>query len=289
MSAALRVEAAGPQLTVQDLGRPGYAAIGVTSGGAVDRDSLRRANRLVGNPDGAAALELLLGGGEFSALSDVVVAVAGAPVGLLRDGVPVSTETALRLPRGSRLVVARPNVGLRSYLAIAGGVSAPVLLGSRSSSPTMGLGPAPLVAGDTVSAGVPVGAAGSPVFGSWRTGVLSVGIVLGPRHEHFLPPAIDTLLTTTWTASSDLDRVGVRLDGPALPLRDPDAQLASEGVVRGAVQVAPNGRPTIFLADHPTTGGYPVIGVVRDDDTDPLGQLAPGDRLRFHRVAPAWR
>ncbi|HEX7739322.1 MAG TPA: biotin-dependent carboxyltransferase family protein [Marmoricola sp.] len=287
---ALRIDAVGPQVTIQDLGRPGHASLGVTEGGAADRLSLRRANRLVGNAEDAAALEILIGGLEVTALTDVTVAVSGAPCRLSHDDEPKETESPLRLRSGDRLRIGTAPVGLRSYLAVAGGVAAPVLLGSRSSSPSMGIGPAPLRDGDVVAVGAsPLRAADEPGFGSWRTGALTVEVILGPRHDLFTPESVETLFASAWAVTSDLDRVGVRLDGPALRQQDPSATLASEGVVRGALQVPPTGRPTVFLADHPVTGGYPVIGVVRDADADAIAQLRPSDELRFRRAAPPWR
>lgn len=291
--AALRVETVGPQVTIQDLGRPGHAALGVTAGGAADRGSLRRANRLVGNGEGAAGLEVLLGGFAATALVDTTVALTGAPAPCTRNGEPMATESPIRLHSGDRLEVGRATVGLRCYLAVAGGVDAPLLLDSRSSSPSMGLGPASLRPGDVLAAGTgSAPGAEEPAYGSWRSGTLTVEVVLGPRDDLFTADSLTALLTTAWTVTADLDRVGVRLDGPALVLRDPSASsetLASEGVVRGALQVPPSGRPTVFLADHPVTGGYPVIAAVRDRDTDAIAQLRPGDAVRFRRVAPAWR
>ena len=286
---ALRVDAVGPLVTIQDLGRSGFAALGVTSGGAADRTSLRRANRLVGNPEDVAGLEILLGGLAVTAICDVTVAMTGAPAPITRNGVPMPTESPFGMHSGDRLTVGHATVGLRCYLAITGGIDAPALLGSRSSSPSMGIGPAPLAPGDVVATAAPRGlGADEPAYGAWRTGPLTVVLVLGPRDDLFTPTSVDTLFGS-WQVTGDLDRVGVRLAGPVLALRDPSATLTSEGVVRGAVQVPPSGRPTVFLADHPVTGGYPVIGVVRDGDTDAIAQLRPGDEVRFRRRPSPWR
>jgi len=290
MTPVLRIDSVGVQATVQDLGRPGHAAIGVTAGGAADRTSLQRANRIAGNPPDAAAIEIVAGMFSAIALADTIVALAGAPAPLRINGRAVATETAVRLGTGDRIELDQPPTGLRSYLALAGGVSGELLLGSRSSSPSMGLGRVPLRPGEIVSvAGTGNEPAVGDAFGRWHQGLRLVSAVPGPRDEAFDEDTLESLFATTWRAGNELDRVGIRLDGPPLvPRPDVAATMASEPVVRGAIQVSPDGRPTVFLADHPVTGGYPVIAVVADGDTDELAQLRPGDELRFRRTAPTW-
>ncbi|MFD5023824.1 biotin-dependent carboxyltransferase family protein [Streptomyces sp. NPDC058373] len=276
---ALEVLATGPLATVQDLGRPGLASMGVGASGAADRTALRLANRLVGNPEGAAAVEATLGGLAVRALRPVTVAVTGAPAPLTH-GAP---HSVIHLPEGDRLELGTPPVGLRSYLAVRGGIAVPEVLGSRSRDVLAALGPGPLAVGDVLPAGsVP---AGFPRVDLAPVRVPSGGevglrVVLGPRDDWFTPGAVRSLLSEPWVAGSASDRVGMRLDGPGLE-RAVGGELPSEGVVPGALQVPPGGRPVLFLADHPVTGGYPVIAVVLRADMDLAAQVRPGQRLRF--------
>jgi biotin-dependent carboxylase-like uncharacterized protein len=278
----LTVLAPGPLATVQDLGRPGWAAIGVTRSGAADRASAALANRLVGNLPTAALVEGTAGGLRVRADAGVLVAVTGALTDVRLDGRPMPMNAPLRVPPGSVLELGRPSVGLRSYLAVRGGIDVAPVLGSRSTDTLSGLGPAPLAAGDSL----PVGQAmdDEPVVDVAPVAALRTGPVLrvlpGPRRELLVPAAWQALVSGDWTVSSDSDRVGVRLTGPALH-RAGDAELPSEGLVPGAIQVPPDGAPVLFLVDHPVTGGYPVLAVVVTADLPGAGQLRPGDVVRF--------
>lgn len=292
----LTVLAPGPLTTIQDLGRPGMGTIGVPTGGAADRSALRHANRLLGNPDGAAGLELTLGGLRLRPDGAVHVALTGAPCELRTGGQGAAFGARLLLRAGDELVVGTPVTGLRTYLAVDGGIGARTVLGSAGASPSLGLGPAPLRAGDRLPvAGGATGASTPPGPGDglgarWQASP-EARVVPGPREAWFAPDALTVLTTAAWTATSDLDRIGVRLTGPVLTraAEREGAELASEPMVRGAIQVPPDGRPVVLLADHPTTGGYPVIAVVSDADTDRLAQLRPGDRVRFRAVSAPWR
>ncbi|MFE5211826.1 biotin-dependent carboxyltransferase family protein [Streptomyces sp. NPDC056600] len=283
MTAALEVLATGPLATVQDLGRPGLAAVGVGLSGAADRGSLRLANRLVGNEEGAAGVEVTFGGLSVRALRPVTVAVTGAvcPV----DGGAVNAVT--HLAAGSRLTLGTPAAGLRSYLAVRGGITVPEVLGSRSWDALAGLGPEPLAVGDVLPAGP---ASGPPPcvdlapVAAPTAGEVLLRVLPGPRDDWFPPSAVRELLSATWTVGAASDRVGMRLDGPALE-RVREGELPSEGMVPGALQVPPGGRPVLFLADHPVTGGYPVLAVVLRRDLDRAAQARPGQPLRF--VLPA--
>lgn len=288
---SLQVSNTGPLLTVQDLGRPGLAGIGVPPGGAADRAALREGNRMLGNPADAAGLELLMGGAEFVAHADVVVALTGAPTPMWRGDAPVALGEPVRLRPGDVLRIGVPTAGLRSYLTVRGGFAVEPELRSRASSPRAGIGPAPLRSGGVLPVGpVPEG---EVELGhrpeSLRTpgAEVEVRVVLGPRDDWFTPEAVRTFLHTAWAVGSDADRVGIRLDGPELT-RGVEGELLSEGMVRGSVQVPPSGRPIVFGPDHPTTGGYPVIGVVVDADVDLLWQLPPGASVRFRRVRAPW-
>lgn len=270
----IEVLAPGPLTTLQDGGRAGMAALGVPRSGAFDRAALRLANRLVGNPEYAPALEATFGGLELFVHDAATVALTGAPCPGLDHAVPVT------LPAGSRVRLGAPAQGLRSYLAVRGGVVVEPVLGSASTDTLSGLGPAALRAGDRLvigsqSAGqVSAGTGGAARFG----GVLRV--IAGPRDDWFEPAALDVLTAATWTVRADSNRIGVRLDGPPLARTRAD-ELPSEATLPGALQVPPDGRPIVLGPDAPVTGGYPVIAVVRDADLDLAGQLRPGQPLRF--------
>jgi biotin-dependent carboxylase-like uncharacterized protein len=278
----LTVLAPGPLATIQDLGRPGWAAIGVTRSGAADRASAALANRLVGNDPAAALIEATAGGLQVRAESGLLVAVTGASGPVHVNGRPMPMNGPVRVPAGGVLALGRPAIGLRSYLAVRGGIDAVPVLGSRSTDTLSGLGPAPLAVGDRLPVGRPSGNEPvvdiAPVAGPQPTPVLRV--LPGPRRDLLVPEAWPALGSGRWTVSSDSDRVGVRLTGPAL-LRAGDAELPSEGLVPGAIQVPPDGAPVLFLADHPVTGGYPVLAVVVTADLPAAAQLRPGDEVRF--------
>lgn len=280
---ALEVLAPGPMTTVQDLGRPGLASIGVGCSGAADPTALRAANRLLGNDQGAAALELTIGGLEVRAHGDLLVALTGAPCPMSVDGTPVAANAVVRVRDGARLRLGVPPTGLRSWLAVRGGIDVPPVLGSRSTDLLSGVGPGIVTAGQCLPVGpspqtelvtdvLPVAA---PVGGDAR-----LRVIPGPRLDWFVDDAFDVLLRGSYEVTADANRVGARLSGPMLERRD-SAELPSEGMVTGALQVPPSGQPTIFLADHPVTGGYPVIAVVASADLSVAAQLRPGQRVTF--------
>jgi biotin-dependent carboxylase-like uncharacterized protein len=274
------VEATGPLATVQDLGRPGLAHLGVSPSGAADRTAHRLANRLVGNPESDATLEITLGGLTVRATATHWVAVTGAPTTVLVNDRPMGSNGLLALPPGDRLSVLPPAYGVRSYLAVRGGIAVTPVLGSRATDLLSGIGPAPLRPGDELPVGIP----GPPLPGvdlapphQPRKALL---ITPGPRRDWFSDSAWAELLGRSWTVSPNGNRVGVRLEGGSLA-RSVEDELPSEGLVRGAVQVPASGEPLIFLADHPVTGGYPVIAVLTDRFADHAAQLRPGDQVRF--------
>ena len=263
----------GPAATVQDLGRAGYAALGVPRSGAFDRGALRLANRLVGNPDGAAGIELTLGGLALRFADPATVALTGAAC----PGAP-DHDAPVSLPAGAVLRLGTPARGLRSYLAVRGGLAVPAVLGSRSTDTLSGLGPERLRAGDQLPVGTDGVGAVSPQAAAPPGPAPALRLRLGPRADWFTEQARTALLTTTWTVRADSDRIGVRLDGPALH-RARTGELPSEPMLPGALQVPPDGRPIVLGPDAPVTGGYPVIAVL--DDLDPVAQLRPGDAVRF--------
>ncbi|MEU2244335.1 biotin-dependent carboxyltransferase family protein [Streptomyces sp. NPDC018338] len=282
---AFAVVRAGALTTVQDLGRTGYAHLGVPRSGALDPGAVRLLNRLVGNvggSEGAAVLETTLDGCALRPRCAVTVAVGGAPCPVRVDGGPAAWGTAVRVPAGSLLEVGAAVRGLRSYVAFGGGVAVEPVLGSRSTDLLSGLGPAPL-AEDAV---LPLGAdtvVRTPVDAPPWPGPpeeLVLRVRLGPRDDWFTADALRTFATRAYRVSSASNRIGLRLEGPALDRARP-GELASEGMVLGAVQVPPDGRPVVFLADHPTTGGYPVVAVVREADLGAVAQAVPGTPVRF--------
>ena len=282
----VRIVEPGLLATLQDLGRPGSAALGVAVSGALDRGALRIANRLVGNPEGAAAIEVTMGGLRAVAECDTWFAVAGAWGPVLLDGHDVDPYEAHAWPAGAELHFGWFAHGARAYLAVRGGMLGRPVLGSLSTDLLAGLGPARLVAGSHVPIGRPPH---EPVpvtdLAPWGAppDELELELAPGPRAVWFAASALAALFEATWTVGAAADRVGVRLEGPALA-RVRDGELASEGMVPGALQVPPDGRPTILCADGPVTGGYPVIAVATDAALDLLAQARPGTRIRFRHA-----
>ena len=281
----LLVLSTGPLALLEDLGRPGYADVGVTPSGAADRSAHRLANRLLANPDDHATIETMGGLTVRVSGGHVDIAVTGADSEPNVDGKPFGINCIHRVRDGQVVSLGMPRSGLRSYLGVRGGFAAHQVLGSRSSDTMSGIGPAPLRPGDVLAVGVPADrypeleqAPVAPIPG----GPVGLRVTRGPRDDWFAEP--DALTRTEWTVSEHSDRVGLRLVGPALVHRWPGRQLPSEGATRGAIQVPPNGQPVILGPDHPVTGGYPVIGVVIDADTDRAAQLRPGQPVRLQWV-----
>jgi biotin-dependent carboxylase-like uncharacterized protein len=283
VSRALTVMAAGPLALVQDLGRPGHAHLGVPPSGALDVPALRLANRLVGNAETAAGIEALLGGFAVMARCSCTVAVTGPAVPVTVEGRPVGSHVPVHLAEGQTLTIGTPATGLRCYLAVSGGIDAEPQLGSRSRDSLSEIGPAPLAPGDVLTLGVPDGLpTGEDVLAPPRwPGELVVPVVPGPRDDWFDQPL--ERLARTWTVTPESNRVGLRLDGERLArtAEREGTELASEGLLTGAVQVPPSGLPVVFLADHPTTGGYPVVAVVTAAALPALAQARPGTTVRF--------
>ena len=278
MTRRLTVLESGPLTTVQDGGRVGQAALGIGRSGACDRASYRLANRLVGNEPGAAVLEVTFGGLAVRAEHGMTVATTGA-----RCQGGTAHNAPVWLPAGAELRLGPPESGLRTYLAVRGGIEVEPVLGSRSTDILAGLGPAKPAAGDVVPVGEPSGGMPSvdlaPVVDP-AAGELVVRVLPGPRRDWFTEESWTSLTGQAYGVSNDCDRVGARLEGAPLE-RSRTGELPSEGMLRGALQIPPSGTPVLFLADHPVTGGYPVIGYVADDDVDRCAQLRPGQTVRF--------
>jgi biotin-dependent carboxylase-like uncharacterized protein len=322
---SIEVLSPGPLTTIQDLGRPGWAHIGVPRSGAADRESLRLANRLVGNDEGAAALETTLTGPQLRFTGRAMVSLTGAQVNARVGDRHVAMDAAVEIHAGETLTVGNAKVGLRTYIAFAGGIEVPLVLGSAATDTLSGLGPAALARGEilrladyrkvrasaapAVAAARAVLAAAGPAVGTvlavavGAEGAVGAGhaegpdtahpspptprllhLILGPRDDWFTAAAITRLTAEPFTVTPASNRVGLRLDGPALERAD-TGELLSEGLVPGAIQVPADGQPILLLADHPTTGGYPVIAVVLDSDLPLAAQLRPGEQLRFATIS----
>ncbi len=276
MTASVTVLETGLLTTVQDSGRPGQASLGVGRSGACDRASYRLANRLVGNTDDAPVLEVTLGGLRVRADGDVVIVTTGARCeGAWHHNAPATLRS------GDELRLGAPTSGLRTYVAVRGGFDVEPVLGSCATDTLSGLGPDVLTPGAVLAVGTSEvampGVDLAPVHDP-EDGAVTVLVTPGPRLDWFADRAWTSLVEQSWTVTSDSNRVGLRLEGEALA-RDRDDELPSEGLVRGALQVPPSGQPVLFLADHPVTGGYPVIGYVADADVDRCAQLRPGQTL----------
>jgi KipI family sensor histidine kinase inhibitor len=291
----VQVIQSGPFATVQDLGRAGLAHLGVPASGGADGASLRLANHLVGNEPGDACIEATLGRLALRFETDAVVAVTGAPAPVRisstageRDERPA---TAFTVAAGSLLKLGAPAAGLRSYVAIDGGIDVAPVLGSRSTDSLSGLGPRALRPGGWLPLSKPrsrpyeLGARRSRAAEPTRSGAGPVELraIAGPRHDWFAPGALDTLTDGTYVVSPASNRTGLRLTGPQLRRARP-GELLSEGMATGSLQVAHDGQPILLLADHPTTGGYPIIAVVITADIGRAAQLRPGQQIRFRLI-----
>jgi antagonist of KipI len=285
---ALQIVEPGILTTVQDLGRTGYVQYGVTRGGAMDPLALRAANRLVGNDENEAALEIASFPFSIRVLEPSVVAIAGAPYALRAGDRAVPSNAALFLRAGEGLAFGAPAWGRFAYLALAGGIDVPVVLGARATALRDGFGGykgRALASGDRIRArrpGLPIERAGRILATSWSEHYCAGGpvrIILGPHFEYFGDSAYATLLAQTFRVSELSDRMGTRLVGQ--PLERRHGELLSCGVTRGAIQVPPDGQPIVLEADHQTTGGYPLIGTVIRSDLPRLAQKRPGETVTF--------
>jgi biotin-dependent carboxylase-like uncharacterized protein len=288
---AVTVVRVGYGVTTQDLGRPGFSDMGLGAAGAADRGAAALAGRMVGNRPGAAVLEALLGSVALRTDAHVVAAVTGAagPVdveradGRVRGAAPYEV---LMLEPGDVLHLGVPETGLRSYIAVRGGFAVEPVLGSRSWDSLAQLGPAPLRVGDVLPVGDdaeawPVVDAVAPPSTPLDTVPVVLDVVPGPRDDWFTPGWRSTLTGQDHVVSADSDRVGVRTTAATPLVRAVTGELPSEGVETGSLQVPPEGSPVLFLADHPVTGGYPVVAVLTPASVDRAAQLRPGDVVRF--------
>lgn len=293
---ALEIVTTGAQSLLQDLGRPGLAAQGVSASGALDRAACMAANRLVGNAPQEACIESVGGGLALRSRGDTVVAVCGADAPLrvtTADGTcwPASRCSALALCDGEVLSIGEPRAGARSYVALRGGVAAQPVLGSLATDTLARLGPPPLAAGDVLAVREPglrtaVSLHEEPLADLPTTEAeVVLDVIPGPRTDWFTADALALLAGQRWRVTPHSNRVGLRLAGAQPLQRAIPGELPSEGTVRGALQVPPSGQPVLFLADHPLTGGYPVIAAVALHHLDRVGQVPVGASLRFRPIA----
>lgn len=270
---------------VMDPGRPGYRAQGVPEGGAADAAALLLANRLVGNPERAAGLEILLRGPLLRFPQGARLALAGAPMPARLDGAAVSWGLSFKVPPGGELELGTAEKGLRAYLAVAGGIAVPPVMGSRSTFLPSGFGGwrgRALAAGDLLPLGLAPPVRAGRLVASRPQAALR--LLPGPQLGGFDDASIKALVSAGFAVSADSNRLGLRLVGPAL--NHAGGGLASQGVLPGAIQVPPHGQPIILGWDGPVTGGYPVIAGVIAADLPRLGQVRPGDVLNFRFVSP---
>jgi biotin-dependent carboxylase-like uncharacterized protein len=295
VTAALRVLASGLMATIEDLGRPAARRYGVPGGGAMDTFALEAANRLAGNPPGAAVLEITSGGASFEILASLLLVVAGADLGARLDGQPLAPWTAALARPGTQIQFQgrQGDWGARAYLAFAGGISVPEVLGSRGTCLAGGFGGfagRPLRSGDVLEtratnidpwelAGRRWPAERRPTYRAEPI----LRVVPGPHADRFTAEALAALVGQSFRISPTSNRMGYRLEGPLLHTIAP-TDLPSLGVLPGAIQVPPDGAAILLMADAQTTGGYPIAGVVIGADLPLAAQLLPGDRLRFAAI-----
>ncbi len=292
----LRIIRPGIFSTVQDLGRFGFQRFGMPVSGAMDPLALRVANRLVGNPDRAAGLECTVTGPEILFDGEAVIAITGADLSPAVNGTPVPAWTAIAVKAESVLSFGLRRTGARAYLAVAGGIDVPVILGSRSTHTRSGTGG---LAGRSVVEGDVLHAASPPADVARRIGQTlpaparpryepapQLRMILGPQVHEFKPEAVDRLLSEPYTISPEADRMGYRLSGAPLPHRGM-ADMITDATPAGSIQVQASQQPILLMADHQTTGGYPKIAVVISVDLPLAGQLIPGDQMRFVLVDAA--
>ena len=284
----LRVIRPGILSSLQDLGRQGYHSLGITSGGAMDRYAYGWANQLCGNNESAICIEILVGGLELQAEIATQVAITGAEVAVSINGQSVSTWCNHQLKIGDRIAVGFASAGCRAYLAVAGGIQAPLIFGSASTVERESLGGLsgdgkPLKQGDTLSCQTSSSRLQNSTPKQYITEftdeITEVRMIMGYQHSQFSASQLDLFFNSTYSITQNSNRMGYRLEGePIIPAQ---TQMLSEGICLGAVQLPADGQPIILLNDRQTIGGYPKLGSVLSIDINKLAQLMPGRKLRF--------
>lgn len=292
---AIEFEQTGLQALIQDGGRAGLARLGVSPSGALDRSAMRAANRIVGNPVDTPVVESLLGGLRLRSHGAITLGLSGAELDLLVDTAQghqfaVAATSPIALDDGDCLVLGMARAGVRCYIAVRGGWELEPVLGSCASDTLSGLGPPPLRAGQIIPVNKTISArglcavelpaeAGSPL--PQAGDCVTLDIIPGPRDDWFTAEALELLQTQPWQVSAQSNRIGIRLEGAQALTRSVAGELLSEGTVTGAIQVPANGQPVLFLADHPVTGGYPVIATLAAHHLDLAAQIPVGCFIRF--------
>jgi biotin-dependent carboxylase-like uncharacterized protein len=281
---AARVLRPGALTTLQDRGRPGFAHLGVPRSGALDPDAHALANRLVGNMEAEPVLETTVDGVTLRFETPSVVAVTGAVAPLRVEGGSVAWSLPVFVGPGQTLDVGAATAGLHSYIAVAGGWRARPELGSVASDLLSGLGPPPLAVGDGLEVGARRGRAAAVDIAPYPVPAerIELRVRSGPRLDWLTPAGIETLFGATFEVASTSNRIALRLRGPGVERSRTD-ELASEGIVWGAVQSLPDGGLVVFLADHPTTGGYPVVAVVDPVSFSACAQIRPGAAVTLRK------
>ncbi len=289
----LKIMLPGALTAIQDLGRYGHGRYGVAPSGALDTLALRIANLLVGNREDQACLEIMLLGPRMRALTDIVVAVGGGNLAPCRNGQPVAMWQSFVLNKDDILAFKSPVSGFRAYIAVGGGIGVPSVMGSKSTNLPSGFGGhrgrplkqddilvSDLSVGDLRSAGCSFDPARIPAY----TNKWTLRVIWGPQDDHFSEGAREKFLNVAYIMSPESDRTGIRLQGPKIQCKpDVEASIISEGVVAGAIQIPGDGKPIIILGET-VTGGYRKIATVIAADLPRLGQIKPGDEVRFTDV-----
>jgi biotin-dependent carboxylase-like uncharacterized protein len=285
------IKSAGMLTTVQDKGRYGYQRFGMPISGAMDVFSLRLANALVGNETGAACLEATFTGPEIQFTADGAIALTGADMGPVHNGIPVAVNKALKVKRGDTLSFSGLKNGFRTYIAFAGGINVPEVMGSRSTYLRASLGGfsgRALEAGDELPLGEAKGRISEepipdgliPRYESDQT----IRIISGPEVSRFTMDGIHSFLTSEYSITGKSDRMGYRLAGKSISHTADGADIISSGISRGTVQVPGNGQPIILMADRQTSGGYTRIACVISADLTLVAQMKPGDIVRVREI-----
>ncbi|MDR1944501.1 MAG: 5-oxoprolinase subunit PxpB [Synergistaceae bacterium] len=283
----------GALTTVQDLGRYGYQELGISCSGAMDEISFRVANRLIGNGDNAPALEITMMGPKLKALGEALIAVTGADLSLTVNGSPAAMYRAIKISAGDVISFGQPVSGMRAYLAVTGGVSVPVVMGSSSTGLNARIGGfkgRKLIAGDVlnrVNAKIPesfIGCRVDPKELYFGADDETFRVIPGPETEHFTPEGVRTFYSSEYTLGENTDRMGARLEGPVIEHNGKGPNIISDGVTLGSVQVPGEGYPLVLLKDRQAVGGYAKIGTICTADAFRMGQKRPKDRVRFKEI-----